>query len=119
MNKIKTGYYVSTGLLTLMLSLSVGMYIFKHAEIADVFVKLGYPAYLVYPLAIAKILGVLAIWSRKSLTLTYMAYAGFFYNFVLAFFAHVAINDGEFFGALIAMVLLVSSYTTQRKHFSE
>lgn len=61
------------------------------------------------PLAIAKILGLVAIWVNKSKLLRKWAYAGFFFNLLLAFVAHVAISDGEQWGALMAMVLLFLS----------
>ena len=103
-------YWVSTGLLSAMMLMSAGMYIFDYATISETFLKLGYPAYIVYPLSLAKILGLLAIWVEKSKTLKEWAYAGFFFDFVLAFFAHLMINDGDFAGALIALVLLFVSY---------
>ena len=109
-------YWISTGLLSAMALMSAGMYIFDHATISETFIKLGYPAYIVYPLAAAKILGVLAILVEKSKTLKEWAYAGFFFDFVLAFFAHWMVNDGEFPGALIAMVLLIVSYFFWKKN---
>ena len=118
MNKIKIGYLVSTGLLSAMMCLSAGMYVFNHEEIAVVFTKLGYPTYIMYPLASMKMLGLIAIWSRKSKILLNLAYAGFFYNFVLAFFAHVMIRDNEFAGAMMALIFLSVSFVTQRKHFA-
>ena len=119
MNKIKIGYYLSTGLLSAMMCMSAGMYIFNHEEIAKVFALLGYPIYIIYPLALAKTLGLIAIWTRKSKQLLYLAYAGFFYNFLLAFSAHIAINDGEHYGAALALVLLAASYTCQKKVFTD
>ena len=74
--------------------------------------------YIIYPLAIAKLLGLVAILSRKSELLKEWAYAGFFYNVVLAFFAHVMINDNQQWGALAAMVLLLTSYFFQRRAFA-
>ena len=56
-------------------------YIFKHGLVAEVFVKLGYPTYIIYPLAVAKVLDVIAILTKKSGTLKEWAYAGFFFNF--------------------------------------
>ncbi|MFT6333800.1 MAG: hypothetical protein ACI86M_001119 [Saprospiraceae bacterium] len=53
MDKIKITNLVSTGLLTLMVVGSAGIYIFKNAEISQVFESLGYPSYIVIPLAIA------------------------------------------------------------------
>jgi hypothetical protein len=49
---------------------------------------LGYPAFTCYPLAIAKILGVIAIVSNHSRTLKAFAYAGFMYDLILAIMAH-------------------------------
>jgi len=118
MKKVKVGYYTSTGLLTAMMIMSAGMYVFNNEQMALTFSKLGYPVDIIYPLAAAKILGLIAIWSRKSKTLLYMAYAGFFYNFALAFGAHFAISDGESAGAVMAIVLLAASYFTQEKHYA-
>ena len=118
-DKVKLTYLGSTVLLSLMMMMSAGMYFFNHAEVQKVFTALGFPAYIIYPLAIAKILGLVAIWTRKSPLLLNLAYAGFFYNFVLAFSAHVAAADGEFAGALMAMVLLAVSYFTQKEYFTK
>ena len=92
--------------------MSAGMYIFNHEAIEQAFTALGFPTYIIYPLAIAKILGVVAILTRKVKLLTGMAYAGFFFNFLLAFSAHAMVGDGEFPGALMALVLLLVSYFT-------
>ena len=83
--------------------------------VSDTFGKLGFPTYIIYPLAIAKILGLVAIWTKKSETLKEWAYAGFFFNFLLAATAHININDGEFAPALVAMVLLFVSYFFEKK----
>jgi len=103
-------YYVSTGLLTVLLLFSAGMYFFNHAEIAGVFTDLGYPTYIIYPYAFAKLLGVMTIWLGGNTILKEWAYAGFFFAFVLAFFAHVMVGDGAQFGAVIGLVLLMTSY---------
>ena len=115
LNKLKVAYYVFTGLLTAIMMLSAGMYLFNHGEVQKAFIALGYPTYIIYPLAVAKILGLVAVWSRKSEVLTQLAYAGFFYNFILAFFAHVAVNDGEWFGAMMALIFLGGSYLSRKK----
>ncbi|MCR9144067.1 MAG: DoxX family protein [bacterium] len=80
-------YYVTTGIVTLIMTFSVGNYLFNHEFVREAFMKMGYPTYIVYPLAIAKILGLIAIWSRVSPLLTGLAYAGFFYDLVLAILA--------------------------------
>lgn len=115
MKKTKIIYYISTGLLSLMILMSVGMYFFNHAEIVKVFEGLGYPSYIIYPYGVAKFLGIATIWFSKSSVLKEWAYAGFFFAFVLAFFAHVMIGDGEQAGAIIATVLLAVSYIYGKK----
>lgn len=112
--QIKLFYYISTGMLTLLMLMSAGMYFFNHGMVKETITNLGYPTYIIYPLAIAKILGLIAIWSGKSKTLKEWAYAGFFFDFILAFSAHININDGEYLPAAIAIILLFISYFTRR-----
>ena len=119
MTKLKVLYGISTGLLTALICMGAGMYFFKHAEIEKAFTGLGYPTYLIYPLAVAKLLGLLAIWTRISPLLMKLAYAGFFFTFVLAFSAHLNVGDGDWPGAVIAMTLLMISFLTGRLAFEE
>lgn len=115
MKKFKIINWISTGLLTAMLLMAVSMYFAKHTDIAQSFTTMGYPTYIIYPLAIAKLLGLLAVWIIKNKTIKEWAYAGFFFNFVLAFFAHFMIGDGEFGGAIVALLLLGTSYFSMKK----
>lgn len=115
MKNKKLIYWISTGLLTAMMLMSVSMYLFAHDDIVLAFTALGFPTYLIYPLASAKILGLIAIWTSKSNTLKEWAYAGFVFNFLLAASAHLAIGDGEFGGAVMALVLLIVSYVSWKK----
>jgi len=103
-------YWIFTGLLSAMMLMSASMYIFNYEMVSTTFIKLGYPIYIIYPLAIAKILGVIAIVSNKSRVLKEWAYAGFFFDFILAVAAHISISDGEQLGAFIAIALLAGSY---------
>lgn len=117
MNKMKILFWISTGLLSAMMLMSGVMYIAQYATMAEGFKSLGYPAHIVYPLATAKIAGVIAILTRKSATLKEWAYAGFTYVFLLAGMAHLNAGDGKFIGPLIALVLLSISYFSQRSAF--
>ncbi|MCT4581690.1 MAG: DoxX family protein [Flavobacteriales bacterium] len=107
-------YYVTTGLLSLMLVGSSAMYIFKNEDISQLFTGFGYPTYLIYPLALAKLSAVIVLWTNLK-TLKEWAYSALFFEFILAFFAHFMIGDGEQTGALIAIVLLFASYFTSKK----
>jgi len=110
MKRDKIIFYVATGLLTLLMLFSVSMYFFKHDDVSTMFTSFGYPTYIIYPYAIAKLLGLIAIWNPNFKTIKEWAYAGFFFAFILAFFAHYMIGDGEQTGALIAFILLIVSY---------
>jgi len=108
-------YWASTGLISLLMLMSAGMYFLNYETVSETFVQLGYPTYIIYPLAVAKILGLVAIWTNKSNTLKEWAYAGFFFDFILAFAAHFYAGDGQYLVPIIATVLLLMSYTFGKK----
>ncbi len=118
MKRDKVIFYVATGLMSALMLMSVFMYFTKHDQIASFFEFLSYPSYLVYPLAIAKLLGLIAIWTRLSTTLTYFAYAGFLYDFILALVAHLSVSDGEHNGAIMALVVWTVSFIYYKKNFA-
>ena len=72
------------------------------------FKHLGYPTYLIYPLATVKILAVVAILSRKSAFLKEWAYAGIFFDVILAFTAHTVVDGGGTM-ALAGIILVIVS----------
>lgn len=115
MKTTKIIYYISTGLLSLLMLFSVSQYFLNHEEVAGMFTNFGYPTYIIYPYGVAKLLGLVALWFFSGKVIKEWSYAGFFFAFILAFFAHVMIGDGEEMGAVVAMVLLVTSYITNKK----
>jgi len=102
-------YWISTGLLCALILFSASMYLRNPDMVAGFFKHLNYPTYLVYPLATAKILAVVAILSRKSAFLKEWAYAGIFFDVVLAFTAHMVAQDGGWMMAAAGIVLVVVS----------
>ncbi|CAM1369281.1 conserved membrane hypothetical protein [Tenacibaculum litopenaei] len=108
-------FYVTTGLLTVLMLFSANMYFFNHEGVSQMFAKFGYPSYIIYPYGIAKILGLVALWFFRGKWLNEWAYAGFFFAFILAFFAHFMIGDNEQWAALVALILLIGSYITSKK----
>lgn len=118
MKKNKIIYWIATGLLSVLMIMSASMYVFNNEMVSETFQKLGFPTWIIYPLATAKLLGVIAIITKKSQMLKEWAYAGFLYNFLLATYSHISINDGEFAPALVALLLLVVSYVFDKKLFS-
>jgi len=78
------------------------------------FITLTLNNFIIYPLATLKILGIVAIVSRKVEVITEWAYAGFFFNLLLAFGAHYFGGD-NFVVPLVAIVLLFTSYFLGKK----
>lgn len=89
---------------------SAFLYVTKTEMIEDFFQRFDYPTYLVIPLAIAKVLGVLMVLFRKPLWLMEWVYAGFFFDMVLASVAHYKARDGLGLSILGIGVLLVSYF---------
>lgn len=115
MKKIKIAHWIFTGLIGLMFLASGVMYIAKHTEITAEFSKLGFPIWLIYPMAVAKILGVVMIVTKFNKWLTEWAYAGIFFNLLLAVGAHTAIGDGEAIPPVVAILFILGSYFTWKK----
>jgi hypothetical protein len=118
MKKNKIIYWSATGLLSALLVMSAGMYIFDYEQVATMFTAFGYPIYLIYPLAVAKFAAVVVLVTQKQTIIKEWVYSALFFEFILAFFAHFMIGDGEQMGALIAMILLIVSYIFGRKTFT-
>jgi len=118
MKRDKIIYYVATGLLSLIMIMSAGMYFFKNPMVQETFTKLGHPTYIIYPLAILKLLGLVAIWTRTSVWLKEWAYAGYFFNAILAAAAHLSVDDGESGAAIAVLILILTSYFMEKRVFA-
>ncbi len=106
-------YWGSTGLMCLVFTFSAVMYFSNFEWAAGYFERLGYPTWLVYPSATAKVLGVLAVLTNRSYMLKEWAYAGFFFDALLAFSSHTIVGDGEGGIALVALLAVIVSRYTQ------
>lgn len=109
MKSQKIIYWTATGLFCAIMLYSASMYLLNTEMVKDFFESFNYPTYIVLPLAVAKILGVLMILWRGNAWLTEWAYAGFFFDVTLAFFAHYSAQDDVTL-TLVAMLLLLVSY---------
>jgi len=106
-------YWISTALVCALMLFSAGMYLFNYDMVTTFFTILGYPIYIIYPLAIAKLLAIVAILSKQSKVLKEWAYAGLFFDFVLAAAAHLAVQDGGHWTPIMAIILLLVSRVTE------
>ncbi|WP_299683557.1 DoxX family protein [uncultured Dokdonia sp.] len=110
-------YWITTGLLCALFFMGAMMYIFNYPRAESFFINLGFPTWIIYPLATLKILGVLTILTRKSIFLKEMAYAGFLFDAILALFAHIIVIDGEHMPAVFAIIFTILSWVYDRKYF--
>lgn len=105
-------HWVFTGLLSALLLMSASMYFMKYDEMVEGFTLFGFPTWIIYPLGVAKILAVVMIVSKWKKWLTEWAYAGIFFNLLLAIGAHFAVKDGQQIGAIIGLILMMGSFAT-------
>jgi hypothetical protein len=79
------------------------------------FARLQFPAWILYPLSLAKVLGVIVILKSSCRTLKDFAYAGFLYDLLLALGGHIA-NwwDQDIFLALFGLVLWNATFWLDR-----
>lgn len=115
MKVYKAIYWISTILLCVLFLYSAQMYITKTEMVKGFFESFGYPTYLVIPLATIKILGVVMILWRKNSWLTEWAYAGFFFDMVLATTAHYNADQGIIGLSAYGIILLFISYSLGKK----
>ncbi len=87
---------------------SAQMYLRNPDMVAGFFEMLDYPTYLVYPLAILKILGIIAVLSNVSRVLKEWAYAGFFFDAVLATLAHYVAGHAILMSATAIVLVVIS-----------
>ena len=116
MKYAKIIYWITTVMLCGIMLFSAIMYFTKYEMVKGFFEHLGHPTYIIYPLAVLKILGVIAILSRKVDWLKEWAYAGFFFDMALATAAHHFAGDGLGL-SVIGIVLLIISYSLEKRVF--
>jgi uncharacterized membrane protein YphA (DoxX/SURF4 family) len=117
MKTIKITYWISTGILALMMAYSAYSYL-TNPEMVQGFAHLGFPDYFRIQLAIAKILGVAALILPIRGRIKEWAYAGFAFNFISAFIAHLASGDPlayQLSPLVFFLILAVSYYFYHKK----
>lgn len=108
-------YWTATGLFAAFIMMGVITYFIQFEVVAEMFTGLGFPTEMIYPLAIAKSFGVLALLVHKWKAVTLLAYAGFAIDLVTATTAHLITGHGSAIGPVIPLALLAISYIFYRK----
>lgn len=109
MKRDKIIYWTTTSLVSLGFLMSSFMYLTQNAELMKGFQQLGFPAFFVTILGVAKLTGALAIINPWWDKLKEWAYAGFTFTLIGAAWVHIATNT-SFIAPLFFMLLLAISY---------
>lgn len=111
-------YWVPTGAFTLLFVGSIVL-TFSDLDAGRVATEeFGYPGWAVVPQGIAKALGLLAVLVPRWSTLTGLAFAGFLYDLLLAWGAHIAQRDAPNFAlASVGLVLTAGAYAAYRRRY--
>jgi len=111
-NPLKLTGRIIIGLLCFMFLVSAIWSLSDYSGTIVVTEKIGYPGFIVLPLAIAKLLGIAAIIYGRWPTLKTFAYAGFLYDLILAtlgHYHHPGVDTGIGL-AIFGLVLWVCAY---------
>ena len=117
MKKTNTIYWIFTGLLAIGMLLTAIPSLLNSPQAVAFFATLGYPAYLVAILDVAKILGVIAILVPGYPRIKEWAYAGLAFDLIGATYSQIA--KGLPLGGLVFMavffIILFGSYIFYHK----
>lgn len=106
MKSIKTWYWIITALFAVFMAFTAVPDVLKSPD-AMVFIQnLGYPAYFIPFIGVAKLLGSVAILIPRFPRVKEWAYAGLFFDLIAAFYSVVAV-DGFQMGHLFIILLIV------------
>lgn len=108
-------YWVATALVGVIYLGGAFFYATNGEMVRGMYVQLGYPAYLVSLLIVAKIAAPVAIVVRKPVWLSDLAYTGMFWHLLLAISAHVNAGDLGFPPAVVGLIALGVSFFWQNK----
>ncbi|WP_169091451.1 DoxX family protein [Paenibacillus sp. PL91] len=116
MRKLIVTYWICTGLVALLMGLGSLPNILSSADSIALFQQLGYPAYLLPFLGVAKLLGVIAIILPGFPRIKEWAYAGLTFDLAGATFSFIAIGTAaEGIFMILGFLVIAGSYVTYHK----
>ncbi|MCC2545923.1 DoxX family protein [Hymenobacter sp. BT175] len=117
MKKTTLLYWIFTGLLAAGMTASSIPNVLSDPEAVAFFRHLGYPAYLLPFLGVAKLLGALAILVPGFPRLREWAYAGFTFDLLGAVYSGLAVGDpvSQWVPVMVGFLLIAASYTLNRR----
>lgn len=110
-------YWVSTGFLCAMMLMSGIINVLSTPEAVEGLQHLGYPAYLLPFLGVAKILGVLALLVPGFPRLREWAYAGFVFDLAGAMYSGLSVGDplAQWLPIVVGFLIIAVSYRTNQR----
>ena len=120
MNKSKIFYWLFTVLLAALMGLAAVPDILRVPDAQAIFAHLGYPAYLLPFLGVAKLLAVITILVPGFARLKEWAYAGIVIDLTGALYSHLSVGDllSTWIFPVIGLVLSTGSYAFFRSRQS-
>jgi hypothetical protein len=90
-------------------------YFEDYEYVRKIWERLQAPIFMIYPLAILRVAGVLVVILNRWPTLRILAYLGLALEFIFAITLHLIAADGMFGLAAFCLFLLLLSYFTDRQ----
>jgi hypothetical protein len=116
MKKTNIFYWVFTGLFAfLMLGSSIPDIISSPVAVQGMHNELGYPAFFIPFIGVAKLLGVIAILVPGFPRIKEWAYAGLFFDLIGATYSILAIGKPDWMFMILPFALAISSYVFYQK----
>lgn len=114
---IKIIYWILTGLVIIFMGVGAFFDAIAVPEAVAYVTKLGYPAYIVPFLGVAKLLGILAILIPGLPKVKEWAYAGLTFDLIGALYSHIMMgySVGGWAPLLVGLFLIVGSYIFYHK----
>ena len=106
------GYWIATGVTALAMGGGAIADVLRLEPVADIMETLGYPAYLLTIIGVAKILGVATILVPGFQRLKEWAYAGLCIDLIGGFASHIAVKDtvANTVPPLVVLAIVMTSY---------
>jgi hypothetical protein len=113
----KITYWAATGLVAFVYLGAGAFYISSHDMVVGMYEGLlKYPTYIIWPLAVLKVVAAVVILWRPSTFLSDFAYAAMFWHLLLAASAHMAAADSpNSLPAIVTLIALLVSFLTQNR----
>ena len=112
-------FWISTLALCAIVLMTVVMFLLDLEAAKTTFTTLGFPDFLVIPLIVAKVIGLVFIVLKKPKLLERLSYLAFLILFVIAFVAHLLAKDGELLIPILSILLLAASYVFEIKAYEK